>query len=63
MTSLDTNMLVRYIMQDDAKQAAKATKMVEGLSATAPGFIALVGRADWWECTRRGGFRTSAAVR
>lgn len=42
MIGLDTNVLVRYIMQDDAKQAAKATKLIEGLTANEPGFIALV---------------------
>ncbi len=42
MTGLDTNVLVRYIMQDDAKQAAEATKLIESLSATEPGFVTLV---------------------
>lgn len=42
MIGLDTNVLVRYIMQDDAKQAAKATKLIEGLNAQEPGFITLV---------------------
>lgn len=42
MIGLDTNVLVRYIMQDDPKQAAKATKLVEGLTTEAPGFITLV---------------------
>jgi predicted nucleic-acid-binding protein len=42
MIGLDTNVLVRYIMQDDAKQAAKATKLVESLSPDAPGFVTLV---------------------
>jgi predicted nucleic-acid-binding protein len=42
MIGLDTNVLVRYIMQDDAKQAAKATKLIEGLTAQSPGFIPLV---------------------
>ena len=42
MIGLDTNVLVRYIMQDDAKQAAKATKLIEGLTAQEPGFITLV---------------------
>ena len=32
MIGLDTNVLVRYIMQDDPKQAAKATKLVESLT-------------------------------
>ncbi len=42
MIGLDTNVLVRYIMQDDTKQAAKATKLVEAMSAQTPGFVALV---------------------
>lgn len=42
MIGLDTNVLVRYIMQDDAKQAALATKLIEGLSEDTPGFITLV---------------------
>ncbi|MBV8469580.1 MAG: type II toxin-antitoxin system VapC family toxin [Burkholderiaceae bacterium] len=42
MTGLDTNVLVRYIMQDDIKQSAKATKLIEGLSTVEPGFIPMV---------------------
>jgi predicted nucleic-acid-binding protein len=42
MIGLDTNVLVRYIMQDDAKQAAKATELIENLSAETPGFVSLV---------------------
>ena len=42
MTGLDTNVLVRYIMQDDARQSARATRVVESLTADAPGFVALV---------------------
>jgi predicted nucleic-acid-binding protein len=42
MIALDTNVLVRYIMQDDAKQAALATQLVESLSGQSPGFLALV---------------------
>lgn len=42
MIGLDTNVLVRYIMQDDTKQAAKATKLVESLSPEQPGFVTLV---------------------
>lgn len=41
MTGLDTNVLVRYIMQDDAKQAASATQLVESLTPEAPGFVPL----------------------
>jgi predicted nucleic-acid-binding protein len=42
MTGLDTNVLVRYIMQDDVKQSAKATQLVESLTRAAPGFVPLV---------------------
>ena len=42
MIGLDTNVLVRYIMQDDAKQSPLATRLVESLSAEAPGFVPLV---------------------
>jgi predicted nucleic-acid-binding protein len=42
MIGLDTNVLVRYIMQDDAKQAKLASELVEALTVDEPGFIALV---------------------
>ena len=42
MIGLDTNVLVRYIMQDDTKQAALATKLIEGLTEASPGYISLV---------------------
>jgi predicted nucleic-acid-binding protein len=40
---IDTNVLVRYIAQDDAIQSARATRLLEHeCSAKAPGFISLV---------------------
>ena len=42
MIGLDTNVLVRYIMQDDARQSPLATRLVESLSAASPGFVSLV---------------------
>lgn len=42
MIGLDTNVIVRYIMQDDKKQSPKATALVESLSVDAPGFISIV---------------------
>ena len=42
MPALDTNVLVRYLMQDDAAQAAKASRLIERCSAEEPGFIAMV---------------------
>ena len=42
MIGLDTNVLVRYIMQDDAKQSALANKLIEGLTEAVPGYLSLV---------------------
>ncbi len=42
MIGLDTNVLVRYIMQDDVKQAAMATEVMESFTADEPGFVPLV---------------------
>jgi predicted nucleic-acid-binding protein len=42
MIGLDTNVVVRYIMQDDPKQSPKATSLIESLTADEPGFISLV---------------------
>jgi predicted nucleic-acid-binding protein len=39
---LDTNVLVRYIVQDDAKQSKLASDLIEGLDDTSPGFVTLV---------------------
>ena len=43
MIGIDTNVLVRYLTQDDAKQAALATKFIErSLSAENPGLVTLI---------------------
>jgi len=42
MIGLDTNVLVRYIMQDDVKQAARASKLIEALSVSSMGFITII---------------------
>jgi predicted nucleic-acid-binding protein len=42
MIGLDTNVLVRYIMQDDPRQSIKATTLIESLDADHPGFISLI---------------------
>ena len=46
MIGLDTNVLVRYIMQDDKKQSALANKLIEGLTEASPGFITLVSMVE-----------------
>lgn len=43
MIALDTNVVVRYIVQDDTRQSAAATRLMEkSLAADNPGFISLV---------------------
>jgi predicted nucleic-acid-binding protein len=42
MIGLDTNVLVRYVLQDDPHQAPKASRLFESLSADAPGFVPVV---------------------
>ncbi|HAN56679.1 MAG TPA: VapC toxin family PIN domain ribonuclease [Betaproteobacteria bacterium] len=42
MIGLDTNVLVRYIAQDDPRQSPKATRLIESLTADAPGYVSVV---------------------
>ncbi len=43
MRALDTNVLVRYLAQDDAKQSARATRLFEHeLSSNVRGYVSLV---------------------
>ncbi len=52
MIGLDANVLVRYIMQDDPRQSASATTLIESLDADRPGFIALVSVVElYWVLT------------
>jgi predicted nucleic-acid-binding protein len=52
MIGLDTNVLVRYIMQDDARQAPLATRLMESLSVAEPGFVPLVAVVEFaWVLT------------
>ena len=47
MIGLDTNVLVRYMAQDDPQQSAVATRLIEKeLSIAEPGFISLVVLAE-----------------
>jgi len=42
MIALDTNVLVRYIVQDDKEQARKAAKAIEALTPESPAFISCI---------------------
>ena len=46
MIGLDTNVLARYIADDDASQSAAAARVIESLSAESPGFVPLVVIAE-----------------
>jgi predicted nucleic-acid-binding protein len=47
MIGLDTNVIVRYLTQDDAAQSAKATELLERqLSEEEPGFVSVVAMAE-----------------
>ena len=52
MIGLDTNVLVRYIMQDDPKQSLKATTLIESLEDDHPGFVTVVSILElYWVLT------------
>ncbi len=46
MIGLDTNVLARYIAQDDRRQSAQASALIDSLTADAPGFVSLVVLAE-----------------
>lgn len=52
MIGLDTNVLVRYIMQDDPKQSPKAVELIESLHGDNPGFVTVVSVVEiYWVLT------------
>lgn len=60
MIGLDTNILVRYLAQDDPIQSAKATKIIERrLTEGNPGFISTVAMVETvWVLDRAYGLRS-----
>lgn len=49
MIGIDTNVLVRYFMQDDLVQSHLAAELIDSLTAAKPGFLSLVTIAEvWW---------------
>lgn len=43
MIGLDTNVLVRYLAQDDARQSPIATRLIENtLTEASPGFVSII---------------------
>jgi predicted nucleic-acid-binding protein len=58
MIGLDTNILVRYLTQDDPDQSARATEIIERrLTEDNPGFISIVAMVETvWVLDRAYGF-------
>jgi predicted nucleic-acid-binding protein len=46
MIGLDTNVLVRYIAQDDARQSAQANRLIESFTPEQPGHVSLLTLAE-----------------
>ena len=46
MIGLDTNVLIRYLTQDDATQAALATQILSSVSQDDPGYVSSVVLAE-----------------
>jgi len=47
MIALDTNLIIRYLTQDDAVQSRKATEIVERrLTTDTPGFVSIVAMVE-----------------
>lgn len=42
MIGLDTSVLVRYVMQDDRRQSAQASRVIESFTAETPGWVPVV---------------------
>ena len=64
MIAIDSNILLRYLVEDDAEQAALATAFIENeLSDESPGFVSLVVVAELAWALRRGYGQPWAEIR
>lgn len=53
MIGLDTNVVVRYLVQDDPVQSPQATRLIEALSAENPGYLSMVSMIELvWVLTK-----------
>lgn len=53
MIGLDTNVVVRYLVQDDPQQSAAASALIDGLTETDPGYLSLVTVVELYWVLRR----------
>ena len=64
MTGIDTNVLVRYIIQDDEEQSKAATSFIESLSDKSVGLIELIVLVELtWVLSRAYGYDKSDVIR
>ena len=64
MIGLDTNVLARYIVRDDKKQTAAATRLIEAqCTEESPGFVSLLVLAElFWVLSRGYGYQKAVLV-
>ncbi len=53
MIGLDTNVVVRYLVQDEPDQSATASTLIEALTEQDPGFLSLVTVVELYWVLRR----------
>ena len=53
MIGLDTNVVVRYLVQDDPDQSAVASALIDELTETDPGYLSLVTVVELYWVLRR----------
>lgn len=53
MIGLDTNVVVRYLVQDDADQSAVASTLIDGLTEANQGYLSLVTIVETYWVLRR----------
>lgn len=53
MTGLDTNVVVRYLVQDEPDQSARASAVIDALTETEPGYLSLVTVVELYWVLRR----------
>jgi|SRR5690625_4612321 len=53
MIGLDTNVVVRYLTQDEPQQSAKATALIDSLTEESPGYISVVTLVEIFWVLRR----------
>ena len=53
MIGLDTNVVIRYLVQDEPDQSARASEVIDVLTESEPGFLSLVTIVELYWVLRR----------